>query len=494
MTLLLRHPALRHLAAAALLLAGSLLAGCTTNPATGESSFTGFMSTSEENRIGQQSHPEILKEFGGAYGTPQLQAYIQNLGASLAANSERKDVKYTFTVLNSPIVNAFAVPGGYIYITRGLLALANNEAEVAGVLSHEIGHITARHSAQRYSEGMLAQIGLAGLSILTGSSELTNLAGYGAQAWLQSYSRDQEFQADELGVRYLSRASYDPQAMAAFLQSLQDDAKLEATIEGHPETADQFNIMQTHPRTADRVQRAIAEARATTPVPNPRLERDTYLQQIDGIIYGDDPAQGIARGRHFSHPALRLAFDAPTGFQLANGSDAVQGLGPNNQAMVFDGGRASIAGSMADYIQNVWAAKIRLQSLDSITINGMEAATATASGRTNQGQVFVRLVAIRYDAGTIYRFIYLCPVGIAASADAGFRQSAASFRKLSAGEAAQIRPLRVRLVTVAPGDTVSSLARQTAFDDYQEQRFRILNGLAANQGLTAGQRVKLIVE
>jgi len=485
---------LRHLAAAAVLVASSLLAGCTTNPATGEQSFTGFMSTSDENRIGQQSHPEILKEFGGAYGSPQLQAYIQNLGTSLAANSERKDVHYTFTLLDTPIVNAFAVPGGYIYITRGLLALANDEAEVAGVLSHEIGHIVARHSAQRYSEGVLAEIGVIGLGILTGSQELTNLAGYGAQAWLQSYSRDQEFQADQLGVRYLSRASYDPQAMAAFLQSLEDDARLEATIEGHPETADQFNIMQTHPRTADRVQRAIAEAKATTPVPNPKLEREPYLAQIDGILYGDDPKQGIARGRHFSHPDLRLAFDAPEGFQLANGTDAVQGLGPNDQAMVFDGGRASINGSMASYISNVWVPQARLQSLDNMTINGMEAATATAMGSTDQGRVFVRLVAIRYDANTIYRFMYLCPVQVAASADAGFRQSASSFRKLSAGEAAQIKPLRVRVVTVKPGDSVSSLAKSMAFDDYQEQRFRVLNGLSANQGLTAGQHVKLIVE
>jgi predicted Zn-dependent protease len=485
---------LRHLVAAGLLLAGSLLSACSTNPATGETSFTGFMSESDEAKIGQQSHPEVLKEFGGAYGTQALQAYIQNLGTSLAANSERKDVHYTFTVLNSPIVNAFAVPGGYIYITRGLLALANNEAEVAGVLSHEIGHITARHSAQRYSEGMLAQIGLAGLGILTGSQGLTDLAGYGAQAWLQSYSRDQEFQADQLGVRYLSRASYDPQAMAAFLQSLEDDARLEATIEGHPEAADQFNIMQTHPRTTDRVERAIAEAKATTPVVNPRTERDSYLDHIDGILYGDDPKQGIIRGRSFSHPDLRLAFTAPEGFQLSNGSDAVQGLGPNKTALIFDGGQASNIPAMTDYISNVWAKNVRLQSLDSMTINGMEAATATAAGKTQQGPAFLRLVAIRYDANTIYRFIFLSPAQNAAAADQGFRQAAQSFRKLSASEAAAIKPLRVHVVTVKPGDTVSSLAKQMAFDDYQEQRFRVLNGLSADQNLVAGQRVKLIVE
>jgi len=489
----MRHP-LRHLAAAALLLATALLGACSVNPATGQPSFTGFMSESDEAKIGAQSHPEVLKEFGGAYGTPELQSYIQTLGSSLAAKSERPDLKFTFTVLDSPIVNAFAVPGGYIYITRGLLALANNEAELAGVLSHEIGHITARHSAQRYSQGMLAQIGLAGLGVITGSQGLTNLAGYGAQAWLQSYSRDQEFQADQLGVRYLSRASYDPQAMAAFLSSLEADAKLEATIEGHPETADQFNIMQTHPRTADRVQRAIQEAQATTPVPEPKLERDVYLDHIDGILYGDDPKEGVIHGRQFSHADLRFAFTAPQGFQLANGSDAVQGLGPNDTAMIFDGGRFTGGGSMSDYISNVWAAKIRLQSLDSVTINGMEAATATASGNTSDGPVFLRLVAIRFDASTLYRFIFLSPAQSASAADPGFRQAAASFRKLSASEAAEIKPLRVRVVTVEPGDSVSSLAKSMAFDDYQEQRFRVLNGLAANETLAAGQRVKLIVE
>ncbi|MGH6942196.1 LysM peptidoglycan-binding domain-containing protein, partial [Hypericibacter sp.] len=211
-------------------------------------------------------------------------------------------------------------------------------------------------------------------------------------------------------------------------------------------------------------------------------------------LYGDDPKEGVIHGREFSHADLRLAFTAPQGFQLANSSDAVQGKGPNSTAMIFDGGRLANAGSMSDYIANVWAAKIRLQNLEGMTINGMEAATATATGNTDSGPVFLRLVAIRYDASTIYRFVFLSSTQNASAADAGFRQAAASFRKLSASEAAQIKPLRVRVVTVKPGDSVSSLAKSMAFDDYQEQRFRVLNGLAANDSLVAGQRVKLIVE
>jgi predicted Zn-dependent protease len=486
--------ALRNLAAAGALALAALLAACAINPATGEPSFTGFMSESDEARIGRESHPEVLKEFGGAYGTPELQTYISSIGNLLASTSERSNVPFTFTVLNTPVVNAFAVPGGYIYITRGLLALANNEAEVAGVLAHEIGHIAARHSAQRYSQQMLAQIGLMGLGIATGSGELVNLAGTGAMIYLQSYSREQEYEADELGVRYLARANYEPQAMADFLSSLAADSRLEAMIEGHPETADQFNIMATHPRTVDRVQRAVTEAKATTPVPNPITEREIYLDKIDGILYGDDPDQGFIRGQRFAHPKLLFEFTAPDGFNLVNSADAVQASGPKGSGLVFDRAPRSPAGSLTDYIAYDWARKIRVFNLESLTINGMDAATAIASVDTRRGPADLRLVAIRYDAGTVYRFLFLTPPGLTAALDPAFRKSASSFRKLTPAEAAALKPMRVRIITVQQGDSVASLAARMPFPNYREERFRTLNGLAPGQGLVAGQRVKLIVE
>lgn len=476
-------------------LAGALLllSGCSTNPATGRSSFTGFMSESDERQVGAESHPKVLEEFGGAAGGPELGAYVTSIGKLLASTSERPDIPFTFTVLNSPIVNAFAIPGGYVYVTRGLLALANDEAELAGVMAHEIGHITARHSAQRYSQSMLAQIGLIGLGLATGSSSLINLAGAGAQVYLQSYSRDQEFESDSLGVRYLSRANYDPKAMSSFLESLLADSRLDAAIAGRPESADEYNIMATHPRTIDRVERAIASA-SEAQVTEPITARDIYLDKIDGLVYGDDPAQGFIKGRRFAHPQLKLEFVVPQGYRLRNSAKAVVAGGPQDAQIVFDGGPASYNGDMATYLVNVWAAKVGLDSVERITVNGMEGATGTAVLDTQGGRAFVRLVAVRFPNGRVYRLLCVAPVSGAASIDQGFRSTAASLRPISDAEAAALKPMRIRVVTVGAGDSVASLASRMPFEDYREERFRILNGLGPNEPLVAGQRVKLIVE
>jgi len=480
------------LAAAAALAFAALTAACSVNPATGRSSFTGFMSEGDELQVGRENHPKILEEFGGTSGGPELAAYVQDLGNRLAAKSERPDLKFTFTVLNSPIVNAFAVPGGYIYVTRGLLALANDEAELGGVIAHEIGHITARHSAERYSSSILTQIGLIGLGVATGSGDLVNLAGTGAQVYLQSYSRDQEFEADMLGVRYLGRSAYDTRAMSEFLASMQADARLDATIAGNPNAADQFNIMQTHPRTADRVARAVQEA--GQPPADAIVNRDVYLQHIDGLLYGDDPSQGFIKGRRFAHPKMKIEFTVPQGFVLNNSADAVVAIGPQGSQIVFDGGGQGYGGDMANYISGVWAKNIELRSLERTQINGMEAATGTALVNTRQGAAFARLVAIRANSGVIYRFLGIAPRNGAQSLDSAFMSTASSFRRLSDAEAAALKPMRIRIVTVQPGDSVASLAGRMPFEDYREQRFRVLNGLESGEALTAGQRVKLIVE
>jgi predicted Zn-dependent protease len=227
--------------------------GCSTNPATGESSFTGLMSESDEQSIGRENHPKILEEFGGAYPDRQVQDYISSLGNLQARASDRPNQRFTFTVLDSPIVNAFAVPGGYIYVTRGLLALANNEAEVSGVLAHEIGHIAARHSAERYSKGVLLSIPAVLLGVVTGSQEVANLAGSAGAVYLQSYSRDQEYQADLLGVRYLSRTNYDPYGMASFLAQLEADDKLDSKYDYHgvPVVVDKKSALYLDGTTVD---------------------------------------------------------------------------------------------------------------------------------------------------------------------------------------------------------------------------------------------------
>ena len=233
------------LAAAAL-----ALAACSVNPATGERNFTAFMSPEDELRVGREEHPKVVEQFGGVYNDPKVAAYVDRVGQNLVRVSELPEVDFTFTVLDDDIVNAFALPGGYVYISRGLLGLANSEAELAGVLGHEIGHVTGRHSAQRYSQSVLAGIGTVGVSILSsvflGTTAVGDAVGQGANVYLQGFSREHEFEADTLGVRYLSRTGYETSAMASFLASLQAFSALEAKVSGLPDPASRYNIM-SHP-------------------------------------------------------------------------------------------------------------------------------------------------------------------------------------------------------------------------------------------------------
>src|SRR5262245_19202048 len=465
--------------------------GCSTNPATGESSFTGFMSESEEQRIGKEYHPKILQEFGGAYQNQELQTYVSGLGNLLARTSDRPNQKFTFTVLDSPIVNAFAMPGGYVYITRGLMALANNEAEVSGVLAHEIGHVAARHAAERYSTGALMSIPGVILGVLTGSQEVANLVNSGAAAYLQGYSRDQEYQADLLGVRYLSRANYDPYGMASFLGQLQAEEKLDAQIAGRPDMADQTNIMASHPRTADRIQRAIQEAGGTQ-VSDPIVERNVYLQKIDGLLYGDSAEDGFILGRRFAHPKLRFEFTVPPGFYMRNSSTAVLAQRADGSLIQFDRETKGYRGRMYDYLTDQWTSGV--EHAQQITINGLEAATGTGRIRGNNGTYDVRLVAIRFTDNQIYRFIFATKPDVTKQLAGDIRQAIYSFRELSASEAAELRPQRIRLVRVASGDTVESITARMAFEDYRVDRFLVLNGLKRSDRLQTGQLVKIIVE
>lgn len=476
-----------------LAIVGPEMAGCTTNPATGESSFTGMMSESDEVRIGRESHPEVLAEFGGAYEDPELSRYIDSLGQLLARASDRPNLQYHFTVLDSPIVNAFATPGGYVYITRGLLALANSEAEVAGVLAHEIGHVAARHAAERQSQAVLASLPGIFTGVVTGSDTLAQAVNSGAAAHLQSYSRDQEYQADLLGVRYLTRTNYDPLGMASFLRQLQSNDKLEATIMDRPEMADQYSIMSTHPRTADRIQRAIQEA-GGTPVANPIIERDIFLSKIDGLRYGDEPEQGFIRDRQFLHPILRFGFEVPAGFHMMNTADAVVAQRADGAAILLSSTQKFTSSSMLGYLTDEWAPRLQMTDAETIDVNGMDAATGSGQLELKSGMRDVRLVAIRFDADTIFRFIFLTKAEQTGALARELQETTYSFRRLSPAEAARLHPQEIRVVAVRAGDSVAKLAAKMPFPDLREERFRVLNGLTPGDRLTPGEHVKIIVE
>ncbi len=476
------------------------LAGCTVNPATGKQSFTTFMSPADEKAVGREEHPKILEKSGGAYGDRDLGVYVRFVGESLARVSETPDLSFTFTVLNDPKVNAFALPGGYVYVTRGLLALADSEAEMAGVLAHEIGHVVARHTAERYSQAVAANLGLTILGALGSTAGvptgLGDLASFGAEAYLQGFSREQEMEADMLGVRYMTRAGYDPRVMISFLRKLQGHDALEAALSGKRKAADRFHIMSTHPRTADRIAQAIKLAKVR-PAARPRVGRDAYLARIDGMVFGDPAKQGIRKGRVFVHPQLAIRFTVPPGFVMFNAPGQVVARGPGGAAIAFDvqhGPAARRVRSLPAYLVRDWGSRLSLRAVERITINGMEAATGRDRLQTRAGPRDVRILAIRERPDRIYRFLFITPPSLTAGLTNEFKRTTYSFRRLSPQEASSIRPLRLNVVTVRPGDTAKALAARMPLGQFSLAWFETLNGLGGGQPLVPGRKVKVVVD
>jgi predicted Zn-dependent protease len=480
-------------AALALVAVLPLLGSCQVAPGTGRSSFN-VVSAEEEAKIGADNHPQILSEFGGAYDDPKIQAYVAGIGKRLLANTETPGASFHFTVLNSPIVNAMALPGGYVYVNRGVMLLADDEAELAGVMGHEIGHVTGRHTAQRMSQSMAANVatGLLGAvaSAVTGVSGVGNLAGVAATAYIQGYSRDQESEADGLGIRYMNASGWDPDAMATFLAKLREQSRLDAIRAGRsPDSVDEFSLFGTHPRALERVKDAAKEVAKTGH--DGVLGHDQYLARIEGMIVDDDPNEGVIRGRVFSHPAMGIRFEVPSGFRLANSATAVNAGHSDGSLIRFDTGPEA-HGDMTNYIQSQWAKGARLSNIESITVNGMPAAAAAAQINTNKGTMNGRLVAIK-DGKTVYRMMFLTPPSLGSSHAEDFRRTTYSLQHLSEAEKADFKPLRVKIITVKAGDTVDSLAQKLPYEDHKVERFRVLNGLFDGKEVKPGQKLKTIM-
>ncbi|PHZ86488.1 M48 family metalloprotease [Paremcibacter congregatus] len=477
-----------------------LLQGCvTTNPATGQSDFTPFMSPDKETAIGKEQHPLILKQHGGVVDNPQVAGYVAVTGGRLAAVSEMPKTPFTFTVLNSPIVNAFALPGGYIYVTRGILGLFNSESEMASVLGHEIGHVTGRHSAKRYNQQILTGLGATLLGAVLKSNELSDMVGYGSQLYLKSYSRGNEYEADKLGVRYSTRAGFDPYAAADMLRSLDAQSQLEDAIANRTGQQRPPEFFSTHPNTKDRVTRAHAAARETGLPENSRDRgRDRFLDAINGMTYGDDPAQGVITGRTFSHGPARFSFTVPENYRLLNSSDAVyaQGTGPAEGGVVIFAGDRLKGRNMIEFTSQTWKGLVKdapLEGLQDFTLNGMEAITGWHTMQVAKVNSQVRIVTVRHSADQAYFFLMVTPLTKLDQQREALQRMTYSFKKLSPTEARDVRGRIIRVVTVKRGDTAQSLARKMAFSDHQLDRFLVLNGLNSPQSLRAGQRVKLVV-
>jgi len=313
-----------------------------------------------------------------------------------------------------------------------------------------------------------------------------------AQLAVLSYSRDQEFEADTLGVRYLARTGHDPNAMATFLRRLLGHSRYEAELAGRPEAADAFDITQTHPRTADRVERAIQQAGGRN-VANPIVDRDIYLDKIDGMVFGDSPAQGFVRGRRFLHPELGFAFEVPEDFELANTPERVVAQNSNGAAILFDAAGTRSTARMTRYLAEDWGRGVSLNDLQALDVNGLEAATAWARLDTRQGQADFRLVAIRLDSA-IYRFLFVTPSNLSESLSAPQRRTTYSFRRLSGQDADDLQPYRLDIYRVKSGDTPGEIARRMPLGAESLGQFQVLNGLRQGEPLRAGERVKIVTE
>ena len=450
-----------------------------------------FMSPSDEARIGQEEHPKILAEFGGEYADPKIVAYVNSIGQFLLQTSETPKARFTFTVLNSPVVNAFALPGGYVYVTRGLLALAGSEAELAGVIAHEVGHVTARHSANRAGNSILANLGLTVLGIVTGNEIVSKVGQLGAFAVLQSHSREDEFEADQRGVRYLMRAGFDPHAMSSFLRKLQAHSHLEAKIQGVSPN-EGFDFFATHPRTSERVKRAIQLA-SDGKVQRPIVGRDVYFTKIDGLLFGNDESQGFIQDQRFVHPILRFEFVVPKGFNILNGQRSVVAKGPNGSTLQFDFAERSKR-SIERYLRDDWARGKGLSDVEILTIGGMPSATAVLHPSGGRGDVTIRLVAIGFDSRTVYRFIFVTPRRLSKEERRTIEHTALTFRRLNEIEARSTTPQRLGFHRVVAEDTPETISKRMAVASFKLERFRTLNGLSLKQDLTVGERVKVVLK
>ena len=471
------------------------LAGCgdvgrfqtTASSPTAPSPFIKPKSTVAQTPAAEREHERILSSYGGAYDDPELEALIGKTVDRLVAASDRPDQAYKVTILNSGAVNAFALPTGQLYVTRGLIALACDTSELSSVLSHEMAHVLAKHAAIREDKAREAAVVTRVVTDMSTDPDLTALALAKSKLTMASFSRQQEFEADNIGVGISARAHFDPYGAARFLASMERNAELKAgkTI-GDPRAQD---FLSSHPATPERVQSAQASARQYSSPDGGERDRETYLAAIDNIVYGEDPSEGFVRGHRFLHPKLGFTFTAPETFTLDNTAQAVIGVREGGaQAMRFDVVRVPSEQTLGDYLNSGWMENVDKASTEDLTINGFPAASATAHGDQWEFKVY----ALRFGSD-VYRFIFAAKQKTTES-ERNARETVNSFRRLTLEEIQAARPLRIKVITAQPGDTVESLSHRMAGVDHPVERFRVLNGLDARGQIKARDRIKIVVD
>jgi len=447
----------------------------------------GVLRPSLTNDIGAREHPRVVATYGGVYKDEGAERAVASVVGRLVAASDDPSQSYKITILNSPAINAFALPGGYLYVTRGLLALANDTSEVAAVIAHEMAHVTANHAIKRQQRAEAKQLVGRILSDVVQDSEEARKAIISSQLSFARFSQVQELEADAIGVRTLARAGFDPYAAARFLRSMAALARYQSADKSAAGAPD---FLSSHPSTPERLSIAVKVARQIGAPGIGERDRDRYLTQINGMLFGDDPLEGFVRGRSFLHKALGIGFTVPQGYILENSTEAVLASNGDGTAIRFDGADVSGYSSLADYMNSGWINGLLPESVRETTINGLPGVTGAA---ITQGWSF-RIAVVRIGR-TGYRFIFASRSPNQAFDD-DFRQTVDSFRQLTPTERARLQSLRIKVVKAKAGDTPRKLA--IGMSGVEPSRrlefFSILNDLDPNKAIPAGTAVKLVVD
>ena len=472
-----------------LLLAGSILLSCARNPVTGKKEFM-LMSESQELALGKESDPGIVAQYG-VYNNAQLQAFISEKGKQMAAISHRPNLPYEFKILDSPVVNAFAVPGGYVYFTRGIMGHFNNEAEFAGVLGHEIGHIAAKHSAKQYSQQMLTQVlFIGGMIVSEDFRKFADVAQQGIGLLFLKFSRDHETESDKLGVDYSTKIGYDAHQMAGFFKTLKklggDDGSIPTFLSTHPDPGDRYT----------KVNQMATETQKTIDASTLKINRNNYLKMIDGLLYGDDPKQGFVENSIFYHPELKFQFTVPASWKLLNSPAQVQMAPSDGKAlMIMD----LAEGTDLNTAKNKVIEENKLSVLEStnITVNGLPAIALLSDivQEVQQGQeasapLKVLTYLIKYN-NLIYKFH-----GLSTKADfnnyfTNFQSTMRSFKTLTDQSKINKKPTLIKVI-----ESNKNVTLQQIFNDYKmpaakHNELAILNGLELNAMVEKGTLVKV---
>lgn len=435
-------------------------------------------------RIGAAQHPRILASYGGEYSDMRLERMVAGIVGRLVTVSDNPSQVYQISILDSPVINAFALPGGYLYVSRGLLAVANDSAELAAVIAHEMAHVTANHGVlrqQREAEAVLASRVVS--EVLSDKAAGQRALARGKVA-LAQFSRNQELEADGIGIAAMGEAGFDPYAAADFQTAM---STFNAFNSGTDAQVNSLDFLSTHPSTPQRVALALGHARKFGARGVGDRNQQAYLAGIDGMLFGDSPDEGYVRGRTYAHADLGIAFEFPAGFDIENRPEAVLAARASDGAGIrFDGVEVPRRQSLTDYLSSGWVEGLDPSTVRAVSINGLDGATAWARvGRWDFDVTVVR------GGGQVYRILVAVPVGSGAL-DALAQNSRTGFRMLSAAEKANLKPLRIRIVRAGNGDTVESLSRAMLGTTDKPGFFRVLNGLEPGEAIVAGQYYKTV--